>query len=439
MTPEEFENLVNLNHELLNIEFKGPGSLTDRDFFGLILKAAIRMSNRRDGGLIVIGVDEDKPNHRLIPTGLSQEQVATWANDNLVDQIEKYTEPAVNYSMQDLEFDNKHFIILTIQEFGRVPVICKKDFADSRSNTIVRNGALYAKTFGKPESNDRLSYLELRNLLDLATEKGVQRFVAQARAAGLNLSSEALALDEEKFNNQVKDINNSTVDSIQSRGYWQVTIRPVKFNEKKILEFRKLENIINSSVVTISGYSFPSIILNTPYQKGQDWVGQTVEYDVVLEDWRLYQSGLFITIFAIREDWYDRSFAIKKSDLINYPPNSSLMIERVIYHLTQIFTFASRLSLTDIYKDEDKVYVEITINGLENRELKPGTSLRGVIAPINYRSENLPQYKYDTAIPRADIIANPIKFAEKAAQDIFYRFNLDLSSHLIKLVMNNFR
>ena len=46
---------------------------------------------------------------------------------------------------------------------------------------------------------------DMRDLLDLATEKGVRRFVAQARVAGLSLSGELPSTDAELFHKQLID------------------------------------------------------------------------------------------------------------------------------------------------------------------------------------------------------------------------------------------
>lgn len=395
------------------------------------------MSNRRDGGQIIIGIDEDKTNHRFIQSGLDESQFSSWSSDYLNSQFVKFTEPYIKFTLDNTEYNGKKFVAINIQEFDQVPVICKKDYSDKSGNTIIREGAFYVKTFGIPESNEKVNYIELRTLFELATQKGVQKFVTQARAAGLNLSANTQVVDSDLFNKQIAEYSNPTIENIRSRGYWQVIVRPTKFNEKLIPNLGDLEPIIDNSIAQIARDTFPSIILNKALQKGQDWIGQTIDYNIILEDWRLYQNGLFIDLFGIREDWYER---LNSSDLEIYTPGTILIIERVIFHLTQIFSFASRLALSEIYNDEANINIDITINDLQNRELKALESLRGIVAPITYRAASLPKYSYNKAIPRADLIANPLGFAQQVAQDIFYRFNLlNISPNIIRQVMNNFR
>ena len=192
------------------------------------------MSNRRDGGQIIIGIDEDKTNHRFIQSGLDESQFSSWSSDYLNSQFVKFTEPYIKFTLDNTEYNGKKFVAINIQEFDQVPVICKKDYSDKSGNTIIREGAFYVKTFGIPESNEKVNYIELRTLFELATQKGVQKFVTQARAAGLNLSANTQVVDSDLFNKQIAEYSNPTIENIRSRGYWQVIVRPTKFNEKLI-------------------------------------------------------------------------------------------------------------------------------------------------------------------------------------------------------------
>ena len=63
-------------YEINAVEFKGPGARTDKPFFAKVVKAVLGMASRRDGGLVIIGV-EDK---QWEPVGLNDDELATWSN-----------------------------------------------------------------------------------------------------------------------------------------------------------------------------------------------------------------------------------------------------------------------------------------------------------------------------------------------------------------------
>lgn len=58
MTNQEFASYLALNHELQGVEFKGPGPRSDKQLFAKVVRAVLGIANRRDGGLLIIGVDD---------------------------------------------------------------------------------------------------------------------------------------------------------------------------------------------------------------------------------------------------------------------------------------------------------------------------------------------------------------------------------------------
>ena len=96
MDTQQLHELISLGHEQSGVEFKGHGLRNEPNFFAKVALAMLGMSNRRDGGIIIIGVSEDKLG-RPIPEGLSKEEVASWTYDDLADAIDKYADPSLSF------------------------------------------------------------------------------------------------------------------------------------------------------------------------------------------------------------------------------------------------------------------------------------------------------------------------------------------------------
>lgn len=183
MTEGDFLELLRAGHESLGVEFKGPGSRTDKHFLARVARAALGMANRRDGGVVVIGVREGEP---LDPVGLDGEIASTWANYNVVIKaINKFADPSLSLSIEKVSHRGKLFEALTIHEFDEVPILCKADRATQDKQVILRAGACYVRSRHKPGTSELPSQQEMRSLIELAVGKGVRRFVETAREAGL--------------------------------------------------------------------------------------------------------------------------------------------------------------------------------------------------------------------------------------------------------------
>ena len=198
MNTREFSEIIARGREQRGVEFKCGGSKKDKRLLTKVARAMMGMANRRDGGRVIIGIDEDE-NGGPVPDGLMAEDLSTWNYDDLANSLAEYTDPNINFDLEIVEYENKKFVVLIVHELEDIPVLCKKDYPD-----VLRAGACYVRTRRKPETVEIPTQTDMRDLLDLAIEKGVRRFVARARAAGLSLSGQLLPTDAELFNEQLE-------------------------------------------------------------------------------------------------------------------------------------------------------------------------------------------------------------------------------------------
>ncbi|MGA7678303.1 MAG: ATP-binding protein [Dehalococcoidia bacterium] len=181
MNEEEFAALLALGHEVTGTEFKGSGPASDRHLFAKVARAVLGMANRRDGGRVIIGVEDNggTPN----PVGLAKPDLDTWKYDDVAAKFAKYADPSVNFELKQEQHIGKDFVILYVAEFEEIPVLCKQDYNKDKQ-VILRKGACYVRSRRKPETTEIPTQEDMRDLLDLAAEKRLRRYLEQAKRAG---------------------------------------------------------------------------------------------------------------------------------------------------------------------------------------------------------------------------------------------------------------
>src|SRR6266568_3173591 len=388
LTNEQFEELLTLENEIPEVEFKGPGPRSNSYHLAKIARAVMGMANRRDGGTVIIGVEET--NSMLNPIGLSQLDAATWRNnDRIIDALASYMTPPASFTRSIREFQGKEFVVLEIQEFAEIPIICKKNFQrDHQSghpDVVLRDGACYIRSRHKPETVEATSSTEhMRDLLDLAIEKGVRKFVTQAQSAGMSLSEIAQSDGAELFNKQLSEDSSSP-------------------------------------------------LLEIPISRGTNRVGQEIEAGHFLEVWYLYQSGQFIHYADILDDWINLSDKIRMPT--RWEPGKLLAIEEVIRQFTAIFVFASRLALTSAFTKDVHVIIDVLLKWLQGRYLYISTPGK---VPLRPRDAQIPEFRYTKSFPKDELIARPKELALQASREVFLRFGWDPAQALLENIQATF-
>ncbi|RIK10618.1 MAG: hypothetical protein DCC49_02895 [Acidobacteria bacterium] len=208
ITTNELEEILAFDREQRRVEFKGPGSLDDNRFFAKVTRAVLAMANRRDGGLVIIGVDDSAPANS---TGMTPDQLSRWVDlDVIADRVAQYADPGVEIEVAAVSVNECDFVVIQVAEFAEVPVLCKKDYAPSSPGGahILRRGACYVRSStGKIESREIGTQSEMRELLDLATEKRLRSFVETADRAGVAIHPGGSSFDDEAaFDRELGDL-----------------------------------------------------------------------------------------------------------------------------------------------------------------------------------------------------------------------------------------
>src|SRR6202521_1656318 len=158
-----------------------------------------------------------------------------------------------------------------------------------------------------------------------------------------------------------------TVAKLKSRGHWDVSIRPESFLKNRVPKPTELFPILQRCGVSLRGWEYPHLDEQRKRIIG-DHIEQEFQWDMYIEALRFYQSGLFVHLAGLSEDWRDVSGFWPKDEY--WRAGSELGIERTIFRVTEIFDFASRLSQTPA--GDEVMHIEVKLVGLSGRRLAVG-------------------------------------------------------------------
>src|SRR4051812_17460787 len=111
MKDQDFQSIIALGYERGGIEFKGPGGADAPGFLARIARAVLGLSNRRDGGLVVIGVKEGG-GQPLDVVGLEPKELASWQRpDDVHAAINAFADPSAVFEL-DFEPSSRRCVVI---------------------------------------------------------------------------------------------------------------------------------------------------------------------------------------------------------------------------------------------------------------------------------------------------------------------------------------
>lgn len=422
VTTGEVEQLLALGHELRSFEVKGPGDLGDRAFCAKVARAAMAMGNLRDGGLVCLGIDETTMTAML--PGLSPGQYTEWSDsDNVHDALARYCEPPVAFTVQPLDLSSGvNIVVLEVHEFDDVPHLCKRDYP-----TELQNGMAYVRPRGKPRSVPVPSATEMRELLDLATTKGVREFVRRAGEAGIVLGEARTVEDTEReaFDSEAAAAwaNPSEVMAfILSSGHTDVVIRPGPFNPRRVSPAR-LEALLSENTVRMRGWPVPFVDNRAQILRHGTWIGQDIKPSVVphVEAWRICASGQFLHRRVLTTD------LVKDGQLRPDAPaaTGAVAVWDILLYLVEVAEFSARLATT---LENDTMTIGVSLNGIAGRQLISGDWARDLHGDYIVATDRLTAAE---SMNVAHLMQTPRAVGVALTQQILMQFGLDIPDQVL--------
>lgn len=194
----ELHSLLSVGEQTRKVEIKRSISWDDRDHRAKIVKTILGLSNIRDGGYLVIGVEQR--GDEFVFQGIEEDHLSSYNYDNVATECSLYADPFVEFTMEDVSDESgKKYLVFKVNEFSEIPVICKKN---GREN--LREGSVYTRPRGIPSTIRVPNQSEMRDIIELATEKGLRKYFETTRRAQLVLG---ISDDEDDgYDKELEDI-----------------------------------------------------------------------------------------------------------------------------------------------------------------------------------------------------------------------------------------
>lgn len=124
-------------------------------------------------------------------------------------------------------------------------------------------------------------------------------------------------------------------DEIRKLAHWDIAIRPEPFDPNRLMR-KDLLPTVNQAAVRMRGWPVP-YVANGRLLRDATWIGQDFEPERVpqMEAWRMFTSGQFTQLRVISAE-LERSTRNR----------AVIQVWEVLFYLTEVFEFASRLALT---------------------------------------------------------------------------------------------
>jgi predicted HTH transcriptional regulator len=159
-----------------------------------LAKDILAMSNLKDGGYIIIGVEDNTFNRQ----GITPEQKETYNIDIMRDQMAPYADPYVNFTVEYLKDENsKEYAVIKVLPFEEIPVICKKDSRDTKKGAIY-----YRNKDTRVNSGSVSNSYDMRDIIETATIKMMKRRIE----AGFILSPSERESSFKKFSKELEGL-----------------------------------------------------------------------------------------------------------------------------------------------------------------------------------------------------------------------------------------
>jgi predicted HTH transcriptional regulator len=168
---------------------------------GKVLKAALAMANKRDGGILAFGLNKASNQPLYDMVGMKKVEYDSFEQDSVASFVNSHAAPHVDLTVEHLTIDGRLFVAILIREFSDYPIICSKALVIDNKQVVGR-GKFYCRSRRMPESTEVQTPEDMRDVLNLAADKALERYFRMREIERKFEGPEAA----ERFAGQLKDL-----------------------------------------------------------------------------------------------------------------------------------------------------------------------------------------------------------------------------------------
>lgn len=418
----DVEQLLLLGNESASFEVKGPGSPRDKAFAAKVARAVMAMGNRRDGGVVCVGVDQAVM--ASMGPGLTPEQVTQWGDLDLVAaKLALYSDPPPSFELRCYELSMGTTVaVLDVDEFDVVPHVCQRNHEGE-----LREGMVYVRPRGMPKSVPVPTSVDMRDLLDLAIAKGVREWVRVSAMAGVPVAEpKSSAQRDAEAYAQERSVAwsrpSECLADIDNHARFDVAVYPTQYQQVRLLSV-DLESFVVSNAVRLRGWPVPFVAADAAgLVRREGSIGQDLEASFVphLEAWRMVVSGQFLHRRVVATDLRDAP-DLRAAD----PEIKTIAVWDVLLYLVELAELAARMSTA---LEVDEVSITVSLRGAEDRELISGDWARDLHGRYVIPSESVDATGSFSA---ARLLAEPRAVGVELAQEMLASMGLRVQEQVL--------
>ena len=364
-TPKELIRFIEAAGESDDVDAKGPVKWDGNDESAALTKDILAFANSPEGGVIVVGKAEPSPG-KFELVGLTHEQASTFETTKVATWVNNHCSPPVSLVCHHLEHENSTFVIITVNEFRDVPIICTKSNQkiDDPKKHLLREGTIYVRT-ANAESAPLRSSDDLRTLVGIATKKRGDEILASFRAMlrGQPLLPE---VEDNKYETEQQiirtDLDKKFSNALEP-GSWTMAFYPAQYQADRWKEYEDLKTVVYKHTVRLRN-EFPNAGGGT-HNMGWGIYGYGLR-----NSFALTKSGLFVyrePFFENRTPYKVPYQSIPPTPDPNIQAGQWLDFTSHVYLMIEFFMFMSRIA-SELTPGEEIVY-EIDATQLAGRHL----------------------------------------------------------------------
>jgi hypothetical protein len=416
------EQMLALGHETRAFEVKRPARRTDKQYCAIVARAAMAMGNLRDGGLVCLGIDDDKV--ASMQPGLTPELVREWSDfDNVHAAVDRFSDPPVDFDLHALTLGNGvEVVVMEVREFLDNPHLCRRQYPE-----VLVDGMAYVRPRGKPQSVPVPSSVEMRELLDLAITKGVREFVRRAGGSSFPWPTgpEPTQDDVASFQREYAEMwadPSAILQQIQSSGYCDVTVRPTDYLADRLTP-NVPETFVADQAVRMRGWPLPYVDQREPIRRRGWWVGQDFTSERVphVEAWRMSVSSQFLHRRVLATDTRHND-QLRPS---NPDATGAVAVWDVLLYLVEVSELGARMGTVF---ELPSISFETSLRGISGRQLIAGDFGRELPEHYLVAADTLTA-RIDVATPA--LLEDPRAIGVALTQRLLQQFGLSVPDQLL--------